>query len=360
MLDFDAASGATLLPAWGAGVIAAIALALAATAWRRDGVGALVARIAAVTVAVLAAGVAGLAGSAVMERLAQRRALEQRLADLSGRALVPGSPLACLDGLAGTAAEPACQAALLARPETAAAAVTFVTAQLTLLFDAAPVATTDNAVAQALAPLRRALADDRFGLVAHVLALRAGCTPEFCSPLGLLDRPDRVRANLRDRPFDAMLALHAASWPNTPALPTPSSPVSSVPGPGLAGTGHPAGVGQGAGQSAGPIQPGTGQPTGQPVSSRYDFPSAASIPPVSIMAPEPAGPPPAAAARELPAPVPASPGAAPPGAAAAQAAPAPPARKPAPAPPARTTPQRPPAAKPVPAAPPAPAAGSDD
>ncbi|NVO17709.1 MAG: hypothetical protein HXX10_27100, partial [Rhodoplanes sp.] len=325
MLGFDAASGAMLLPAWGAGAVAAIALVLAATVWRRRGVAALLARMAAVGVAVLAAGIAVLAGSAVLDRLAQRRALEQRIADLSGRALVPGSPLACLDGLAGTAAEPACQVVLFARPETAAAAVSFVTAQVVLLLDAAPAAASDRAVAKALAPLERALADDRFGLVAHVLAARAGCTPEFCSPLALLDRPDRVRANLRDRPFEAMLALHAASWPNLPSAPGPSSAVSSAPGagsppgPGLAGTGRPAGSGQ----------PGAGQP----VSSRYDFPSAASIPPVSIMAPEPAGPPPAAAARDLPAPVPASPGAAPPGAAAAQAAPAPPARKP---PPART------------------------
>jgi hypothetical protein len=359
MLGFDAASGAALLPAWAAGAVAAVALVLAGTAWRRRGAAALLARSAAVGVAVLAAGVAVLAGSTVLDRLAERRALEQRIADLSGHALVPGSQLACLDGLAGTAAEPACQAVLLARPETAAAAVAFVTAQVVLLLDAAPAAASDRAVAKALAPLRRSLADDRFGLVAHVLAARAGCTPEFCSLLALLDRPDRVRANLRDRPFEAMLALHAASWPNVPAGPGPSSPVSSAPGagshvgPGLAGTGL-AGTGRPAG-------------SGQPVSSRYDFPSAASIPPVSIMAPEPAGPPPAAATRDLPAPVPASPGAAPSGAppaaaAAAQAAPAPPAppaRKP---PPARTT-QRPPApAKPAPAASPVPAAtdGSDD
>ncbi|MDC7986717.1 hypothetical protein PQJ75_23560, partial [Rhodoplanes sp. TEM] len=213
MLGFDPAGGTASLPVWAAGAVAAVAVVAAVAAWRRSGAGALVAGIAALTVAALAAMAAVTAGSIVHERVLERRALESRVADLAARAFVPGSPLACLDGLAGTPGEAACEAALFGRPEQAAAAVAYVAAQLDLVMAAAPVAAGDRAAARTLAPLKRSLAADRFGLVAHVLAVRAGCSPEVCAPLALLDDPDRVRAHLRERPFDLVLARHAAGWP---------------------------------------------------------------------------------------------------------------------------------------------------
>ncbi|RAI34470.1 hypothetical protein CH341_31370, partial [Rhodoplanes roseus] len=140
---------------------------------------------------------------------------------------------------------------------------------------------------------------DRFGLVGHVLAVRLGCSPDYCTALALLDNAEKVRTQLRERSFDTVLARYAAAWA-TPGKGDDGVSATGTTGPGLAGTAQPAG-------HAG----GSPSATGQPVSSRYDFPSAASIPPVNIMAPEPSTPPPAAPARELPAAVPASPGSGP-------------------------------------------------
>ncbi|MBK5962144.1 hypothetical protein CCR97_28715, partial [Rhodoplanes elegans] len=212
MLGFDPAGGVTSLPVWGTGLVAVLAVVGAVAAWRRSGAGALVAGIAALIVAAVAAGVAVTTGMMLHERVAERRALEQRVADLAARVLVPGSPLACLDGLVATPGEAACEAALFARPETAAAAVSYVAAQVDLFIQAAPRVAGDAAAVRALLPLKRALVADRFGIVAHVLALRAGCSSDFCPPLALFEQPDRLRGHLRERPFDAILARHAAGW----------------------------------------------------------------------------------------------------------------------------------------------------
>ncbi|MFD2181171.1 hypothetical protein [Rhodoplanes azumiensis] len=362
MLGFDPAGGVTSLPVWGAGLVAVLAVVGAVAAWRRSGAGALVAGIAALIVAAIAAGAAVTMGMMLHEQVAERRALEQRVADLTARALVPGSPLACLDGLAATPGEAACEAVLFGRPEAAAAAVAYVTAQIDLFVQTAPRLAGDSAAARALLPLKRALAADRFGLVAHVLAVQSGCSADFCPPLALFEQPDRLRGHLRERPFDTILARHAAGWRSGGDL---DGPVAGATAPGLAGTGRT------------PAPEGAAPAAGQPVSSRYDFPSAASIPPVSIMAPEPSPPAPPVPPRDLPAAVPASPGArpgaAPPAAAppsAASAAPqttapvgpqtATPARKPPPPAPRAAQQQRPapapaspPSRGPVPLAPPA-------
>jgi hypothetical protein len=165
--------------------------------------------------------------------------------------------------------------------------------------------------------MRRALETDRFGLVAQVLASR-GCTADNCPAFGLLRDPARVIANLNERAFDANVVLHAANW-----RPDAAAAVVSMPPPGPA---------------VAAVTPAPG-PVAVPLSSKYDFPSAASIPPVSIMNAEPPLPP----ANEQ---------------AAAPAAPAKPAAAPQPAPQPRrqTAREREVAPTPVPAAPPAPAA----
>ncbi|RAI26642.1 hypothetical protein CH340_25025, partial [Rhodoplanes serenus] len=200
---------------------------------------------------------------------------------------------------------------------TTAAAVAYVAAQLALLGEAAPAAARDPALAAVLAPLRRTLAADRFGVVAHVLAQRAGCTPDSCAALALLDDPERVRANIRDHRFELLLARNVAAWPGGSGLAAGDALTGSAaasqgfspplgPAPALAGTGSPAGA---PAPASGPAATGA---SGRPGSSRYDFPSAASIPPVSIMSPEPAGPAPPVGARDIPAPTPGTAGAAPP------------------------------------------------
>jgi hypothetical protein len=206
------------------------------------------------------------------DRTAERRAVATRQADLAIRALAPGSPLACLDGDAGEAVETACEQAIFARPDTVAAAVVYMTAKLSLLADADRlVGLDDEEFAASLAGLRRALALDRYGIAAHVLATREGCNAESCRAFAWFADPTALKANLKAAAFDGYVARHAADWNKQPeAAPEPAKPPS------------PADVPQ---ASAAP--PGTAPS----FAGRYDFPSAASIPPVSIMNKEPPRPP---------------------------------------------------------------------
>ena len=201
------------------------------------------------------------------ERATERRALLQRNAELSVGAVVPGSMLSCLDGGAGEAIEMACEKSVFANPENAAAAVAYTAARLALLADAANAARRgDPSLMDAFAPARRAIELDRYGIAAHVLATRDGCTAERCSAFVLVRDTAALQANLKAQAFDNYVGRYAAAWTKSqsvvekqPQTPTPV-PVASAP----------------------PLET-----RGQPVASKYDFPSAASIPPVSIMNAEP-------------------------------------------------------------------------
>ena len=208
--------------------------------------------------------------ASVRERMAERRALDQRMGELAAHAIAPHSALACLDAMAGDTVEAACEKAVFASPEAVAAAVSYVAARLTLLGDAAAYAeSSDPAYETVVAPMRLALETDRFGIVAHVFAMRDSCTALQCDSLAVLRDTSRVQSNLRERTFDrlhhALRGRLVGAWSAAPVAEgggTPSTLAStgSVPAPGV------------------------------PVSSRYDFPSAASIPPVSIMNAEPERP----------------------------------------------------------------------
>src|ERR1700675_2026081 len=138
-----------------------------------------------------------LAAATVGDQDADRRALEMRAADLNRQTLAPGSPLACADGMSGENGEAACEKALFAAPATVAAATAYVSARLALLSDIAAYARRGGASFDgAVLPLRRALEADRFGFVAHTLAIRDGCTNDNCKALTLLHDPSRVRVNL--------------------------------------------------------------------------------------------------------------------------------------------------------------------
>jgi hypothetical protein len=146
---------------------------------------------------------------------------------------------------------------------------------LALLADAAAYAKrADRDYDAVLMPIRTALESDRFGIVAHVLSLRDSCTELQCDAFALLRDASRVQANLKERTFDAFVGRHSSDWGGKGASPSPSSD-----------SGGAAPVG-----AATPVSPG------------FDFPSAASIPPVSIMNPEPAQPPATAPARPAAAP----------------------------------------------------------
>lgn len=197
------------------------------------------------------------------DRGAERRAFEMRAEQLSAQALAPGSPLACLDALAGEAVEMACEKALFMSPARVAAASSYVAARLTLLSSMAAYTQRGGAdIDDLLVALRRSLEADRFGFVAHVLAIRDGCTGQNCKTLALLHDPSHVRANLSADAINQYLDRYAALW----------------------GTGAEGAV-------ADATQPQTSPPAQLPHKIvNADFPSAASIPPVSIMNPEPTGP----------------------------------------------------------------------
>ena len=123
--------------------------------------------------------------------------------------MAPGSPLACLDELAGDNVEAACEKALFAGPATVAAASAYSAARLILLSDmSAYVKRGGQGIEAAMPPLRKSLEADRFGFVAHMLAVRDGCSSANCKALALLDDPSRVRANLSGQMLDRYLDLY--------------------------------------------------------------------------------------------------------------------------------------------------------
>jgi hypothetical protein len=261
MLEVDAAAGTLTVPIWAAGATSAIFLALVVLAIGRAGAVAsinVLFRVAIVAIAV-SAGWLYFQRIERQDRAAELRLLDERSAALLVRAVAPGSALSCLDELAGETVEAACEKAVFSSPEAVSAAVAYVTAKLALVVDRNEYARrVDPAVAADLAPLLTALEIDRFGIVAHVLATRHGCTTGKCDVLTWFSDDSHVLANLRDHTFDEQVAKFAANW-NSPSRAAVDSAAAEPPHPAPALT----------------------------VSPRYDFPSAQSIPPVNIMAPEP-------------------------------------------------------------------------
>jgi hypothetical protein len=248
---------------WAVGVAAAVLVALVVIAVVRSGMtefGSLVFRVSVVAIA-LVFGWTYLNRSAERDRADERHALDQRAADLVGRAISPGSAIACLEATNTETVEGACERAVFASPETVAAATAYISARLTLLADANDyTARRDQSYEAAIAGLRRTVAADRYGLASQVLATRDGCTADTCDAFSLVYDDKRLRANLKDRLFDVTVARYATNWP-TRTRPLASSSPPAGPAPGAAAV----------------------NPPGPNVS----FPSSQSIPPVSIMNSEP-------------------------------------------------------------------------
>jgi hypothetical protein len=215
---------------------------------------------------------------------AEQRRFDDRAFELAARAFVPGSPLACLDTIAGEIVEEACEKALFASAESTAAAVSYVRAQLLLLSAANDRAQGRQSYGEGLAGLRRTVEADRFGIAAYVLAAGDACTPDNCRAFAFLETTGRIHDNLVERPFEARLKRAMASW-------------------------RPGSERAGANSAAATAGVATPVLTAKPSHNVY-YPSAASIPPVSIMAAEPpardprettrAPEPPPAVSRKLP------------------------------------------------------------
>jgi hypothetical protein len=259
-----------VLPAPVAGALAALFLVVAVMAVRRTARGGglrLLVPLAAIAIGGVAV-IGVLDRLAMNERATEQRALLLRDSQLSISAVAPGSPLACLDGVAGEQVENACEQAVFADAQSAARAVAYVSARLTLLSDVFAIAQRgDRDLLAAFTPTRRAIELDRYGIAAHVLAVRDGCVAERCAAFDMLEDTGALRANLKVHAFDAYIARYISAWGKT----EPTAAQAST--------------------SALPPVASAGEPQApHPVDSRYDFPSSDSIPPVSIMNAEPPPP----------------------------------------------------------------------
>jgi hypothetical protein len=167
-----------------------------------------------------------------------------------------GSPaISCADDLAGDTVLMACEKVLFGSAEQVASAVSQTAAQLDRLVALGDVAVANRAMTPELKALRRTLEHDRYGLVAQVLLARDHCTPSECAAFRVLTDNRQILVNMDNHLYDVLVARYASSW-NAP--PPAAVPVAAL-GPSI--------------------------PTGRPTNA--DFPSASSIPPVSIMTAEP-------------------------------------------------------------------------
>jgi hypothetical protein len=271
LFALDPVTGTFTLPLWAAGTAALLFLITFILALWRAGAGQIVGAFAQVAIVLIIALAAWTfhAQSLQRDRDAERRALDARASELTARTVLPGSALACLDAIAAEALENSCEHAVFGSAETAAAALSYVAARVTLLADALSYAKErDPSYELVLADWRRTLETDRFGVVAQVMATRDGCGADECPAFSLLRDSSRVSANLRERAFDQHVARHAAAW-GTRA----GTPVAAATAPGSVTT-----------------PPGAPSPSlASSSTSGPVFPSAASIPAVSIMNAEPTG-----------------------------------------------------------------------
>jgi hypothetical protein len=237
--------------------------------------------------------------------------------------------LACVDDLAGEAVLTACEKAVFASPEAAAASLSYAARQISRLTAFGDTVAANRNMTPELEALRRAVERDRYGLMAQVLMVRDRCTQFDCPAFRSLTDPSRVASNIGERTYDGLITRYTALW-NAPP-PAAIAPVAA-------------------------LIPGV--PTGRPTNA--EFPSAASTPPVSIRSPEPttastSRQPGQAAAASAPSPKPTASGSP-----TASASPATAAAKKQPAPkPARTPPTTPSPGTSIAPGAPAPAASSD-
>ena len=258
MFDFAAIDpmGVVSLPGWAVVAVASFVMIIGAIGIRRGGLSPVALALGIGASVVVTVGWA-------LDRLnardvaAEARAIEARAFELKLRAATSGSPLACLEATTDGMLQVSCEKVVFASAESTAAAVSYVGAQLSVLSAGGKHARGGPlSHSTEMATLRRAIELDRFGIVAHVLAMRTGCRPNACNLFALLDDSSRISANLVEQPFETHVKSHMAEWSNSTR---PSSASNFSPAPQLV------------------VRP----------ASKLFFPSASSIPAVNIMASEP-------------------------------------------------------------------------
>jgi hypothetical protein len=165
--------------------------------------------------------------------------------------------LACLDDLAGEAVLMACEKAVFATAESTAAAVSYTAWQITQLTSLGDVAASEPSMTPELRALRRSVEHDRYGLVAQVLLTRDHCTSTQCGAFRSLTDYRQLMVNMNEHVYETLVARYSPAWNAPPTTVAAAAPVAVL----------------------------AEKPPGKPTNA--DFPSAASIPPISIMTAEP-------------------------------------------------------------------------
>ena len=290
----DWTTGAIALTVFMAGALLAMVAVFGVVAFRRAGQTGLAGTLwrgGLILVGIILAWVM-LDRSTLRDRMADRRAIDARAAELTARAIAPGSALACLDAVANEGVEAACERALFASPEAVAAAVAYVDARYSLLTATLALAAEDSGYKAPVERLRRAIEADRYGLVAHVLTTR-GCASADCPDLKAVRDSKRIMANMRARTFDLHVGVHSVAWnPGTAGAHSLASSGSVPLHPTLPGTAGLAAPGMVPlpNLPAESRQASTPATAGGGGSGKFEYPSAASIPAISIMDPEPVEP----------------------------------------------------------------------
>lgn len=209
----------------------------------------------------------------------------------AGAASMPA--LSCVDDIAGESVEAACEKVLFGSPDHVAAAVSYAAARLDRLVALGDVTAASKIMTPEQQALRRAVERDRYGLVAHVLVARDGCTAAMCPAYRSLTDQRQIVSNIEGRVYDGLVTRYTPMWSGASASAATDSGSTLPPT-------SPAAAALIGGQPS--------LPTGKPTDA--EFPSSASIPPVSIMTSEPAtgtaAPAPGAAATPAPVPRPAT------------------------------------------------------
>jgi hypothetical protein len=170
--------------------------------------------------------------------------------------------LSCLDDLAGDVVLGVCEKAVFASADSTAAAVSYVAAQISRLTSYGDAASAAKVMTPELEALRRSIEHDRYGIVAQVLQVRDHCSPTECAVFRSLTDNHQIITNMDEHLYEGLVNRHAARWTAAPQV-----TASTAPGMGALAAYPPS------------------MPTGKPTT--MDFPSANSIPPVSIMSAEP-------------------------------------------------------------------------
>ena len=112
-----------------------------------------------------------------------------------------------------TRSETACEKAVFARRKARPPPLPIWTPVIKLLSEAAALARQgDGSILAALAATRRAVALDRYGVAAQVLATRDGCTAAKCAAFALVDDADVLKSNLQAQVYDQYVSRYAGSW----------------------------------------------------------------------------------------------------------------------------------------------------